>query len=102
MLNESRFVEIRVFTGYVPSLVFKFGSTYKKECDLSIDDHITERKKKAFKTEDIRRQMLSYPKLTAISCDPLVRDTLNHYSDTHPMRSTFIGECARIIFSETV
>ncbi|XP_041370969.1 protein FAM166B-like [Gigantopelta aegis] len=80
------------YTGYIPTLPFKFGATYKNECDLSIDEHISAKKKKEFKTDDIRRQMLSYPRLTAISCDPLVRDRLNLYRDTHPTRPTFIED----------
>ncbi|KAI8779436.1 protein FAM166B, partial [Biomphalaria glabrata] len=73
---------------YVPRLMFRFGGTYRHDCDLSIDNFITNRDSYAAKQEEVLRHTNANPKLTPISHDPLVRDKLNSYRDSHPNEAT--------------
>nr|KAG5703056.1 hypothetical protein BaRGS_016217 [Batillaria attramentaria] len=72
------------YTGYMPRVPFKFGNTYKRVCDSCIDEFKTNWSNHGDKMDELRRQVASHPPLTAISYDPLVRDKLNLYRDTHP------------------
>ncbi|KAK3087657.1 hypothetical protein FSP39_008834 [Pinctada imbricata] len=80
------------YTGYIPRMPFKFGNTYKEDCDFCIDEYMTNRKFNDTKTMDLKRQVAGYPRLTAISHDPEVRDKLNLYRDTHPNRPILMDD----------
>ncbi|XP_064616386.1 ciliary microtubule inner protein 2B-like [Liolophura sinensis] len=84
--GDNKYTENMVpgYTGYVPGMTFKFGNTYKEECDSCIDNLITGQRTADMKQADLRSQVASYPRLTAVSYDPHVRDYLNLYRDTHP------------------
>lgn len=71
---------------------FKFGNTYKEDCDSCIDDYLTTRNFYDTKATDLKRQVASCPRLTPISQDPEVRDKLNLYRDTHPSRPILVGK----------
>lgn len=71
---------------------FKFGNTYKEDCDVCIDQHITNYKYHDAKYNDLQKQVSGYPRLRAISYDPDVRDKLNMYRDTHPQREILLGK----------
>ncbi|XP_055897509.1 uncharacterized protein C10orf82-like [Biomphalaria glabrata] len=88
--GDTKFTEKMVpgYTGYVPRLMFRFGGTYRHDCDLSIDNFITNRDSYAAKQEEVLRHTNANPKLTPISHDPLVRDKLNSYRDSHPNEAT--------------
>ncbi|KAK3576058.1 hypothetical protein CHS0354_018327 [Potamilus streckersoni] len=74
------------YTGYIPRMTFRFGGTYKNDCDSCLGEFLTTRKVNDMKTVDLKQQISSYPRLTAISYDPEVRDKLNMYRDTHPSK----------------
>ncbi|XP_025114228.1 protein FAM166B-like [Pomacea canaliculata] len=74
------------YTGYIPRLTFKYGNTYKRKCDDCIQEFKTNLENYEAKQDELRRQTTSCPRLTAISYDPLVRDHLNLFRDTHPLR----------------
>lgn len=78
------------YTGYIPRMPYKFGNTYKEDCDVCIDQHITNYKYHDAKLTDLQRQVNGYPRLRAISFDPDVRDKLNMYRDTHPQREILL------------
>lgn len=73
------------YTGYIPRRPYKFGNTYKEDCDVCIDQHLTNYKYHDAKLTDLHRQVNDYPRLRAISHDPEVRDRLQltKYRDTH-------------------
>ncbi|ESO92829.1 hypothetical protein LOTGIDRAFT_150295 [Lottia gigantea] len=83
--GENKYTEKMVagYTGYIPRMPFKFGGTYKEDCDSCIDEFMSSTQTHDLKLQDLKRQMRSYPRLTAISYDPDVRDKLNKYRDDH-------------------
>lgn len=74
------------YTGYIPRRTFKFGGTYKNECDVSIDEHLTNFKRQCSKSADFQHSIATSRQHDALRYDPEVRDHLNTYRDTHPHR----------------
>lgn len=72
--------------------MYKFGGTYKSDCDVCIDDYMTNRQTATLRQNDLRRQVTMVPSLTAISHDPDVKEKLDRYRDTHPTRPLLMGE----------
>jgi len=73
-------------------MTFKFGGTYKDDCDVCIDDYMTNRQNHNLRHNDLRRQVTMVPRLTAISHDPVVKEQLDRYRDTHPSRPMLMGK----------
>ncbi|KAL5011375.1 hypothetical protein ScPMuIL_009926 [Solemya velum] len=80
------------YTGYIPRMPFKFGGTYKEDCDVCIDDYLTNRRTADIKDADLRQQVRGYPSLTPIAHNPGVRDKMNLYRDTHPAQPTLLED----------
>jgi len=80
--------------GYIPKLLYKFGGTYKNDCDVSIDRHMSAcdytRQKEAY----LRHMVKIAPTQQVLNHDPLVRDHLNTYRDTHPLPPILAGKWA--------
>lgn len=74
------------YTGYIPRMPFKFGDTYKVDCDYCIDDHMTNVSKYSGKEDELRRSTKALPNLQSMARDPGVKNHLNTYRDTHPDR----------------
>lgn len=74
------------YTGYIPRRPFKFGATYKNECDISIDEHLTGLQRENTKMAELQMATARFPSFEAQRHDPVVRDHLNTYRDTHPHR----------------
>ena len=87
-----------VLSGYIPRMTFKFGGTYKDDCDVCIDEYMTNKQNQEFKIRDLKQQVNSVPQLTAISRDPHVKEYLDRYRDTHPNRPLLMGKfCKRTL-----
>jgi hypothetical protein len=67
--------------GYVPRWPFKFGRTYKEECDLCLEEFLNACRQTNQLENETRALSRSQPSLRAISGDPAVRDKLNSYGD---------------------
>jgi hypothetical protein len=74
------------YTGYIPRIPFKFGDTYKVDCDYCIDDHLSNMDKYRSKEGSLMSSTNNLPRLQAQARDPGVRNHLNTYRDTHPSR----------------
>jgi len=74
------------YTGYIPRMPYKFGDTYKVDCDYCIDDHLSNVAKYDGKQSDLRRSTRAFPQLQSLNEDPAVKNHLNTYRDTHPDR----------------
>jgi len=70
------------YTGYIPRYPFKFGDSYKEECDICLDEHFTNLSNQTSRRVEAlgRSQQAS---LKAVQHDPEVRDQLNGYRTTH-------------------
>ncbi|XP_045202617.1 protein FAM166B-like isoform X2 [Mercenaria mercenaria] len=86
--GDNKYTEQMVpgYTGYIPRMTFKFGGTYKEDCDVCIDEYMTNRSNHDQRQRDLFRQVSSIPRLTATSHDPSVKEKLDRYRDTHPSR----------------
>lgn len=89
---------ILFLTGYIPRMTFKFGGTYKDDCDICIDEYMTNRQTHDLRQTDLKRQVSSVPRLTSISHDPIVKEKLDRYRDTHPSRPLLMGKATLLIF----
>jgi len=78
--------------GYIPKLMYKFGGTYKNDCDVSIDKHISACNYTSHKEAYLRHMVKIAPKQQVLNHDPLVRDHLNTYRDTHPLPPILAGK----------
>lgn len=74
------------YTGYIPRWPFKFGNTYKEDCDVCIDEHLSNSVHHASKDQVLRQAARTQTRLQPIAQDPTVRNHLNTYRDTHPNR----------------
>ncbi|XP_076436502.1 ciliary microtubule inner protein 2B-like isoform X2 [Babylonia areolata] len=85
--GDNKYTENMVpgYTGYVPRGPFEFGNTYKQESDRCIDEFTTNRDNHLANMKELNLQTSAYPRLTAISHDPVVRDHLDLYRDRHPI-----------------
>jgi len=78
-------------TGYIPKLLYKFGGTFKNDCDVSIDRHMSAADYTRLKEAYLRRIVKTAPTQQVLNHDPLVRDHLNTYRDTHPLPPVLAG-----------
>ena len=82
----------RSISGYIPRSTFKFGGTYRDQCDVSLGEHITNFNKYNVKNADLKKSVEAFPRLAPIQHDPVIRDHLNTYREAFPGRPTMMGE----------
>ena len=70
---------------------FKFGDTYKRNSDKCIDEFTTNKDNYLAQIAELNQQTAALPRLTAISYDPVVKDRLDMYRDTHPLQPILMG-----------
>ncbi|WAR30968.1 CJ082-like protein [Mya arenaria] len=91
--GDNKYTESMVpgYTGYIPRMTFKFGGTYKTECDNCIDEYMTNRQNHDLRQGDLRRSVTMVPRLTAVSHDPTDRRPL-----TEPPMPGYNGYIPRV------
>lgn len=73
------------YTGYIPRMPFKFGGTYKEDCDVCIDDFLTNTKKHAANTQALKQTVNKYPNFKPVTAeDGQVIKRLNDFRDRNP------------------
>jgi len=70
------------YTGYIPRMPFRYGGTYKEDCDSCLGEFFTTRGTQSGKLEDLRGTVRGTSQLKSLSGDPHIRDHLNTYRDT--------------------
>ena len=75
----------------MPRMPFKFGDTYKRNSDKCMDEFMTNKDNYLAQMAELNQQTAALPRLTAISYDPVVKDRLDMYRDTHPLRPILMG-----------
>ncbi|XP_064630513.1 ciliary microtubule inner protein 2B-like isoform X2 [Lineus longissimus] len=78
------------YTGYVPTMPFRYGGTYKVMCDQAIDQYTTAMNQNDGKEADLATSKSAQPRLQPIAFDPEIKQKLDHYRDTHPTPSTLL------------
>lgn len=81
-----------IISGYIPRSPFKFGNTYKEDCDFNIDQHLSMYKYHDYKMRDLQNHVKTASQLHPVSRDPHVKNVLDKYRDTHPTRSILLGK----------
>lgn len=69
------------YTGYVPTMPLRFGGTYRRDYDLSMEEHQANIKKFEAKEYDLMQSKEAFPTLEPVASDPQVRDQLNMFSE---------------------
>lgn len=69
------------YTGYVPRWPYKFGRTYKEECDLCLAEFFSGCRHTSQMENEMKTLSKSLSDLRAISSDPEVKDRLNAFGD---------------------
>ncbi|PAA46132.1 hypothetical protein BOX15_Mlig000939g5 [Macrostomum lignano] len=72
------------YTGYVPTLINRFGGTYRNLCDESVDEFVRNYEHREDKATDLKRASTAFPQLASLRGDPAVRDHLNFWADRKP------------------
>jgi len=72
------------YTGYIPSRKFRFSDTYKKECDGSIDQFLSNKEGKYEKDTSLVKTVSGQPKHTQTASSSEVKHILDSYADNHP------------------
>ncbi|KAF6024114.1 C10orf82 [Bugula neritina] len=92
--GDNKYTEQMVpgYTGYIPRSPFKFGNTYKEDCDFNIDQHMSMYKYHDYKTKELQNHVRTAPQLQPIEADPHVKNVLDKYRDTHPIRPILLAE----------
>lgn len=74
------------YTGYIPRMPFRYGSTYKEDCDSCLGEYFTQRGTQSAKQNSLSMTTRTNAILAPKAFDPAIRDHLNTYRDTHPAR----------------
>lgn len=72
------------YTGYIPRMPFKFGNTYKEDCDVCIDDFKSNTHKRDNEVRDIRAHTINTRRMTPTTSDKITTTKLNEYRDRNP------------------
>ncbi|PIK41087.1 hypothetical protein BSL78_22054 [Apostichopus japonicus] len=80
------------YTGYIPRRPFKFGNTYKEDCDVCIDDFMNNTQDRSEEIFDLRKTVAGSGRLRPLTDEKTVIKTLNEYRDTHPLRPILLSD----------
>ena len=76
--------------GYVPRWPFKFGKTYREECDICLAEFMSGQQEQKLKQREVQSMTRSLPSLRPVSGDvsSLVRDRLNSFAAERNIHSS--------------
>jgi len=83
-------------TGYVPRWPFKFGKTYREECDVCLSDFLAAQNQLQQSEQQAQSMSRSLPSLCPVGTDDQVRDHLNNFRD-RSQHSSVAGQCIVIV-----
>ncbi|XP_030841522.1 protein FAM166B-like isoform X1 [Strongylocentrotus purpuratus] len=72
------------YTGYIPRMPFKFGNTYKEDCDVCIDDFLHTTKEHDTKIKTLKQTVVQSRPLQPKRDEKVVIKALNFYRDQNP------------------
>ncbi|XP_054765444.2 ciliary microtubule inner protein 2B-like [Lytechinus pictus] len=72
------------YTGYIPRMPFKFGNTYKEDCDVCIDDFLHNTKEHDAKIKNLKHTVVQARPLHPKTDEKVVIKALNFYRDQNP------------------
>ena len=71
---------------------FKFGNTYKEDCDVCIDDFMRNTQEHDTKVHTLRKAQTQIKQLRPMAGEDTVIKRLNQYRDRHPTSKIMLGE----------
>ena len=71
---------------------FKFGNTYKEDCDVCIDDFLTNTKRRDNEIKDIKQTLRAGRSLKPVATDKHTTIRLNEYRDRNPTGKIMLGK----------
>ena len=78
-----------VTAGYVPRWPFKFGKSYREECDICLSEFMSGQKQQKLQQRDVQSMTRSQPSLRPVSGDTsLVLDRLNSFTADRKIHSS--------------
>ncbi|XP_071481517.1 ciliary microtubule inner protein 2B-like [Diadema antillarum] len=80
------------YTGYIPRMPFKFGNTYKEDCDVCIDDFLHNTKTHDQKIHNLKTTVVQSRPLRPAADDKVVIKQLNFYRDRHPTSKVLLED----------
>ncbi|XP_071946959.1 ciliary microtubule inner protein 2B-like [Antedon mediterranea] len=72
------------YMGYIPRMPFKFGNTYKEDCDVCIDDFFNNTRNHDQKIGTLKKSVSLGHRLQPVTSDKVVIRSLNQYRDRNP------------------
>lgn len=79
-------------TGYIPRRPFKFGNTYKEDCDVCIDDFMNNTQMRGQEIYDLHKTVAASGRLKPVTDEKSVIKNLNDYRDRNPLRPILLCE----------
>ena len=71
---------------------FKFGNTYKEDCDVCIDDFKSNTRKRDNEVRDIRTHTINTRRMMPTTSDKITTTRLNEYRDRNPTGKVLLGK----------
>jgi hypothetical protein len=78
------------YSGYIPKRLYKFGATYRHECDDCVSDLVGSYSADARKRGELADTARATPRLDAQRYDPFIKEELNNWIDRRQRESTLI------------
>lgn len=80
------------YTGYIPRRPFKFGNTYKEDCDVCIDDFMNNTQMRSQEIYDLHKTVAASGRLKPVADEKSVIKNLNDYRDRNPLRPILLSD----------
>ena len=96
----NRFYPLSVYSGYIPRLNFRFGSTYGKDATNSISDFVSNRNEYDSQQNSLNEYILAQPPMIQSSTDEYFRQKINAFKDKYSAQTSYLRKYQNICTSK--